>query len=71
MDCKYTSNDADFVKPNKYIILKNKKVKTLPLKPWPLPKFKPFLVKYFYTYSTPNLPPNIDYINPLILFKLI
>ena len=71
MGRKCTSNDADLVEPNKYIVLKNKKVKTLPPKPWPLPKFKPLPVKYPYTYSAPNLLPDIDPTNPLTLFKLI
>ena len=71
MGRKRTSNDADLVEPNKYIVPKNKKAKTLPPKPWPLPEFKPLLVKCPYTYGAPNLPPNINPTNPLALFKLI
>ena len=52
-------------------MLKNKKVKNLPPKLWPLFKFKPLLVKLPYTYNAPNFLPNINPANPLILFKLI
>ena len=71
MGRKRTSNDADLVKPDEYIVLKNKKAKTLLSELWPLPEFKPLPVEYPYTYSAPNLLPDIDPTNPLALFKLI
>jgi hypothetical protein len=40
VDCKCTSNDADLVKLDEYIVPKNKKAKNLPLEPWPLPEFE-------------------------------
>ena len=39
MGRKRSSNDADFVQPDQYIIPKNKKAKILPPEPWPLPEF--------------------------------
>ena len=60
MGRKRTSNDADLVEPDEYIVPKNKKAKTLPPEPWPLPEFEPLPVKYPYTYGAPNLLPNIN-----------
>jgi hypothetical protein len=70
MGRKRTSNDADLVQPNQYIVPKNKRAKIPPPKPWPLPKFDPLPIDP-PTDGAPNLPPHIDPTNPLTLFKLI
>jgi hypothetical protein len=40
MGRKCTSNDADLVELDKYIVPKNKKAKNLPPEPWPLLEFE-------------------------------
>ena len=37
---KCTSDDADLVELDEYIVPKNKKAKNLPPEPWPLPEFE-------------------------------
>ena len=71
MGCKCTSNDADLVQPEQYIISKNKWAKIPPLKPWSLLDFNPLPIDLPYIDSAPNLPPYIDPTNPLALFRLI
>ena len=71
MGRKRTSNDADLVQPNQYIVLKNKKAKIPPLEPWPLPEFHPLPINLLFTNRAPNLLPYIDPTDPLTLFKLI
>jgi len=71
MGRKRTSNNADLVQPNQYIVPKTKKAKIPPPQPWPLPKFDPLPINLPYTNSAPNLPPYIDPSDPIALFKLI
>jgi len=71
MGRKYTSNDADLVQPEQYIIPKNKRAKIPPPEPWPLPDFNPLPIDLPYTDGAPNLLLHIDPTNPLALFKLI
>ena len=71
MGRKRTSNDADLVQPDQYIIPKNKRAKIPPPEPWPLPEFVPLPLNHPFTYGAPNLPPHIDPTDPLALFKLI
>ena len=71
MGRKRTSNDADLVQPEQYIIPKNKQAKILPPKPWSLPDFNPLPINLPYTDSALNFPPYIDPTNPLALFRLI
>ena len=44
--------------------------KTPPLKPWPLPHFKPLYIDNWDDYSSLNLPLDIDQHNPYKLFSL-
>ena len=71
MGRKRTSNDADFVKPDQYIVPKHKKAKIPPPEPWPLPDFNPFPIDTPYTDGAPNLPLHVDPTDPLALFRLI
>jgi hypothetical protein len=71
MGRKRSSNDADLVQPDQYIIPKNKKAKIPLPKPWPLPEFNPLPIDLPYTNSVPNLLPHVDPTNPFTLFKLI
>jgi hypothetical protein len=68
---KRTSNDADLVEPDQYIVPKHKKAKYLPPEPWPLPEFDPFPIDAPYTDSVPNLLLYVNPTNPLALFRLI
>ena len=71
MGQKCTSNDADLVQPDQYIVLKNKRAKIPPPEPWPLLEFDPLPIDLPFTNGAPNLPPYIDSTDPLALFKLI
>ena len=71
MGRKRSSNNADLVQPDQYIVPKNKKAKILPPKPWPLPEFDPLPINLPYTDGAPNLLPHVDPTDPLALFKLI
>ena len=71
MGRKRTSNDADLVQPDQYIIPKNKRAKIPPQEPWPLLDFNPLPIDLLFTNGAPNLPPYIDLTDPLTLFKLI
>ena len=71
MGHKRTSNNADLVKPNQYIIPKHKKAKIPPPKPQLLPKFNPFPINTSYTDGVPNLPLYINLTNTFALFRLI
>ena len=71
MGRKCTSNDADPVKPDQYIVLKHKKAKIPPPEPWPLPDFNPLPINTLYTNGAPNLLLYVDPTNPLALFRLI
>jgi hypothetical protein len=71
MGRKRTSNDADLVQPEQYIVPKNKRAKIPPPEPWPLPDFNPLPIDLPHTDGAPNLPPHIDPTDPLALFKLI
>ena len=68
---KRTSDDADLMQPNQYIVPKNKRAKIPPPEPWELPDFTPLPIDLPYTDGAPNLPPHIDPTDPLALFKLI
>ena len=71
MGRKRTSNNADLVQPDQYIVPKNKRAKIPPPKPWLLPDFNPLPISLLFTNGAPNLPPYIDPTDPLTLFKLI
>ena len=71
MGRKRTSNDADLVQPDQYIIPKTKKAKIPPPQPWPLPEFNPLPINLPYTDGAPNLLLYIDPLDPIALFKLI
>jgi hypothetical protein len=71
MGRKRTSNDADFVKPDQYIVPKHKKAKIPLPELWLLPNFNPFPIDTPYTNSALNLLLYIDPTNPFILFRLI
>ena len=64
------TNDEDFVQPVKYFELPRGAVRKLPLKPLPLPNFKPLFINNKNTYSKPNLLYNINPNNPYQIFKL-
>jgi len=66
MGCKRTSNDADLVQPEQYIVPKNKRAKIPPLESWLLPDFNPLPISLPYTDGAPNLLPYIDPTNPLL-----
>jgi Transposase IS4 len=70
MGRKRSSNDADLVQPDQYIVPKNKKAKIPPPDPWPLPDFDPLPIDLPYTDGEPNLPPHVDPTNPLALLLL-
>ena len=42
---KRTSDDADLMQPNQYIILKNRRAKIPPPEPWPPPDFEVHFAK--------------------------
>ena len=44
--------------------------KTHPLKPWPLPEFKPIYINDWDNYSSLNLPSNVNTHDPFELFSL-
>ena len=44
--------------------------KTPPLKPWPLPHFKPLYINNWDDYSLLNLPLDVDQYDPYKLFSL-
>jgi hypothetical protein len=71
MGCKRSSNDADLIQPDYYVIPKNKKAKIPPPEPWPLPEFNPLPINLLFTNSALNILPNVNPTNPLALFKLI
>ena len=62
--------DIDLVQKTQYNVPLNKTAKTAPLKPQPLPKFKPFYIDNWDHYSSPNLPLNVDIYNSFRLFSL-
>ena len=66
----YVSNDIDLVQLTKYPISKGRIAKKPPLKPEPLPPFKPLPIYNINEYRQPNLPPHIDNKDPIQLFKL-
>ena len=49
MGRKRSSNDADIVQPDQYIVPKNKKAKIPPPESWPLPEFDPLPIDLPYT----------------------
>jgi len=53
----HASNDLDLVQPIQYIVLPNRTIKKPPLKPWPLPEFKPLTIDDFDNYGKLNLSP--------------
>ena len=71
MGRKSSSNDADLVQPDQYIVPKNKKAKIPPPESWPLPEFDPLPIDLPYTDGAPNLLLHVDPTDPLALFKLI
>ena len=62
--------NPDVVKPTKYIVPPTRIVKEPPLKPWELPKFKPYIIDDYNAHGKPNLPNYVDTSAPLELFKL-
>jgi hypothetical protein len=64
------TNNKDFVQPIKYPKLPHGIVRNPPLKPSPLPNFKPLSINNENTYNKPNFLYNINPNNPYQIFKL-
>jgi len=60
MPSNCTRIDTDLVQKTQYKVPPNKTVKTPPLKPWLLPKFKPLHIDDWDNHGLSNLFPNID-----------
>ena len=70
MASNYARIDSDLVQKTQYKVPLNKTTKMTPLKPWPLPYFKPLHIDNWDDYSSPNLTPDVDRHNPFKLFSL-
>ena len=62
--------NLNIVQPTKYIIPLTCVAKELPLEPWQLPKFKPFVIDNYNAYSEPIFPLNTNISDLMALFNL-
>jgi len=62
--------NPNIAQPTKYIIPLTCVAKELPLEPWQLPKFKPFIINDYNAHSEPILPLNTNISNLMALFNL-
>ena len=64
------SNDIDVVKHTEYIVPPSRVAKKPALEPWSLPAFSPIEIDDYNDHREPNVPMNLDWHDPLALFKL-
>ena len=70
MPSKSTFLDPNIIQHTKYVVPPSRVAKKLPPKPWPLPKFNPFIIDNYNAHREPCLPPNTNTNNPIALFNL-